>query len=99
MRDASRDGIGNRVLTGRVDMSRPSSSSCFPDSPDRLGRVHSLAVSIRGSLAERYVRLHQSSDKQEALRYIECLLASTDPDLLRIHTEVGLVIGLASERG
>jgi hypothetical protein len=66
-----------------------------------IARSDKFAVSLRGSLATEAARAMASSSNPEraAEQYVRTILASRDPDLIRVAEEDLLVIGRRSERG
>ena len=59
----------------------------------------SVSVSLRGSLAGEYVRLRETGNKASADVFVESLLLSDDPDVIRLPQDTAIVIGRHSERG
>ena len=64
----------------------------------RKGAV-TLSISLRGSLADEYLKLRSACDGESAEQFIEQLIVSEDPDLVRAQEPAALVIGRASELG
>ncbi len=60
---------------------------------------YNLSVSLRGSLAGQYYELLSSRDKIACSDYVQELLFSEDPDLIKYQEEWVIVIGRNSERG
>ena len=64
----------------------------------RNGAVR-VNISLRGTLAGEFLRLRSLGDRKAADEFIEQLLVSEDPDLVRFQDGAILVIGQGSERG
>lgn len=65
----------------------------------RKDRKFTMPVSLRGSLAEQYLQLAKGQSKEKAEEFVSALLAALNPDVVRVNSPEGIVIGLQSERG
>lgn len=58
-----------------------------------------MNFSLRGTLAQQLSELLREGDFERATGFLESLLVSEDPDLVREQSGVTLIIGRDSERG
>ena len=61
--------------------------------------TRSLKLSLRGSLASRYIQFASTGSPADAAELVRGLLTSSDPNVIAFVAEDRLIVGLLSERG